>query len=656
MNSRKRTTAIVMAMALCVSAIVTPMAAYAQAGATQIDETNFPDDGFRQYVSDNFDTDGNGALSEVEIKKVISISVANKPAIENLKGIEYFSELTRLYCGGTKLESLDISKNQKLEVLHCSSIAELEDLDISRNTALEILDCSGADIETLTIGGNTALQKLHCQETQIASLNVGMCTDLQVLSCSGTKITKLNVSENVNLETLDCGSTPLAALDVSKNPKLTFLDCNSTEITSLDVSKNPELTMLNCSNSPIHSLDVSPNPALTGLYCSNTKITVLNIDEQSELTHLDCSNTDIAALIVSSNPKLTNLYCYRTKISSLDVSNNPELVELNCSNTLIKELDITQLTQLQKLWTWGTEIQYLNASQNSKLISLDTPQTHLAYLDWGTADLQELYMDPSSEVNLTVSGQSFDIKKIFKGIDVSKIKKLSNGSIDKDGNVSGYNLGAPITYTYDCGTLNGKPVTLSVTLNLPKTESPSDPLAYTRYQAVQELKGYLNPQDYDADGKKEMDSVLDEAKKSIYDAATKADIDRVVTDAKGKLDQIETIKEKEEVARIVRIKKGVQATTIKVSSKAGKGYIRLQWKKSYGFKVDHYQVFRSKKKNSGYTDKPFYTTKSGTQKTYKNNKQVKKGTRYYYKMRGVRIIEGEKYYTKWSNKAIRTAK
>ena len=92
----------------------------------------------------------------------------------------------------------------------------------------------------------------------------------------------------------------------------------------------------------------------------------------------------------------------------------------------------------------------------------------------------------------------------------------------------------------------------------------------------------------------------------------------------------------------------MKKTTIKLrTSVTAKGKIRLKWKKSAGFKIDYYQIFRSTKK-SDFGKKPFFKA-TKNKKTYINTKNLKKNKRFYYKIRGVRQIGDKLYYTKWSN-------
>lgn len=216
-----------------------------------VNETNFPDFTWREYVKLHF---ANGdELSYAEAALVTTIDVSEQAlSIKSLQGIEYFYNVAVLDCAGVGLlpGGLDISRNLELTDLDCSNNA-LNSLAISDNQKLVNLDCSFNALTSLDASDHPALVKLFC------SLNPGLAV--------------LDVSGNPVLEQLFCGEGSLAVLDVSDNPLLKSLVCRGNSLTVIDVSHNPLLEELSCEENLLSVLDVSDNPLLEDLYCTYNK-------------------------------------------------------------------------------------------------------------------------------------------------------------------------------------------------------------------------------------------------------------------------------------------------------------------------------------------------------------------------------------------------
>lgn len=191
-----------------------------------IDETNFPDANFRNYLltdetSDQIKGYGkDGLFTNSEISNIIIMIMGGKK-ISSIEGIAYFKELQYLYCYVNSLTSVDISKNAKIKDFRCQN-NKLVELDVSNKNSLEILYC-----------GNNVLETLHLPENN---------TVLKLLDCSKNKLATLDVRQYVNLDKLYCGNNQLMELNLTKNTQLSILSCEANHILSLDLSKNEKLT------------------------------------------------------------------------------------------------------------------------------------------------------------------------------------------------------------------------------------------------------------------------------------------------------------------------------------------------------------------------------------------------------------------------------
>ena len=213
---------------------------FAAAQDVEINETNFPDAKFREYVKE-FDKNRDEKLSEEEIKSVTSIFA--EYGEKNLKGLEYFIEIKSLFLGYS-VNYVDTSKNTKLEKIYFSGNDSLRKLDLSHNNKLNVLRLENTNIEKLNLSNNTNLEYGELWNNKLKEINLKNCKNLTKLNVDSNKLKSIDLKDCVNLDKFSCSDNELEKLDISNNKKLNYLNLRNNRLQSLDTTKNRELDRL----------------------------------------------------------------------------------------------------------------------------------------------------------------------------------------------------------------------------------------------------------------------------------------------------------------------------------------------------------------------------------------------------------------------------
>ena len=251
-----------------------------------INEDNFPDDNFRNYIK-TYKAGGRDVLTVEEQRKVETIEVEGKN-ISSLRGIEAFPNLTELKCGNNSIQNLDLRQNPKLKTLKCNK-NQLTQLDLSKNPDIDYLNCS---------------------ENQLEQLDVSHLKDLVNLDCSHNNLEQLDVRNSKFLETLYCSSNRLTELDadVTHKSRLVSVECQNNQLTSLILGQNKLLKKLNCANNQLTQLNLNNMISLKDLNCFNNQLTVLDVSDSPELTKLWLGDNHLTSLNLDNNPNLNFTY------------------------------------------------------------------------------------------------------------------------------------------------------------------------------------------------------------------------------------------------------------------------------------------------------------------------------------------------------------
>ena len=350
-----------------------------------INATNFPDANFRSYLLSEYPT---GVITTAQLNARTELEV-NMKSISDMKGVEYFTELTRLSCYGNKLTSIDVSSNTKLIYLNVfdnklTSITglgycpALEQLYLHRNQLTDVTVTYHYSLKTFWVRDNPTLTNLNCSRNAITNLDIANCTSLQTLMCfENSSLTTIQGLETCTALTyIDCEDCAISNLSgVNSLNNLEKLYCRNNQLKSLTVTNKPnlklirltgntQLTTVNCYSCALTELYVGGCGAIKTLMCYNnsglTEITgFANCISLQKLSCYSCSLTNLPGLngmdnltnVVCSNNKLTSLSLNeKSQLTQLWVDDNPRLTSLETyGNPLLNNLNVTGCTQLQTL-------------------------------------------------------------------------------------------------------------------------------------------------------------------------------------------------------------------------------------------------------------------------------------------------------------------
>ncbi|NHF59156.1 DUF5011 domain-containing protein, partial [Flavobacteriaceae bacterium TP-CH-4] len=381
--------------------------------------TAIPDANFEQALIDlGYDSAPLDRLvPTANIVRVTGLDISGR-GIEDLTGIEAFTNLTTLNCSNNQLRSLNLNQNVALQVVDCSS-NQLSFLAARSSSVLERLDCSQNELTGVDLSQNSSLMFLSCFNNRLTRLDLSENNNLLEILCFGNQLTELNLrnGNNTSIVSFDSTDNPnLACIEVDDvtyslanwpakdastdyrtncDDNVTYIPDDNFEQALIDLGYDntglddyvptaniDNLDILDVSNNGISDFTgIEAFTALTRLECANNLLTSLNLRNNVNLTHVNAPANRLNSVDFTRNPALRLLNITNNRLTSIDVSQNPDLATFRCSQNQLTSLAVDSNDNLSSLACSQNLLTELDLSSNGNLASFDASDNQLEKLN-----------------------------------------------------------------------------------------------------------------------------------------------------------------------------------------------------------------------------------------------------------------------------------
>lgn len=353
----------------------TVCAAESPDGSVVLDETNFPDASFREYVRVKFDKNENGILEKEERELVSEMSVGGETAegedgfwgsrgTYSLQGLEHFK----------KVQRLEIHQVSRLS----SQLPELPELEW-----LTLADGEGrpADVESWK-------QKLPLTQIKYLSLKNFRNGSLDLKSMGQLESFSLSVDsdrEKDNMKRLD-SEYYSGSIRLNDNKKLQVLELCNAKIKELDISANEQLTSLLLSDVSIKSkkLNILGKNKLESVTIQRAAdLETLSVLKNRKLSWIKLQQlSGLKKLELSDNGSLKSLWLERlNQLGALDLAKNKRIEDVSLYNVNgLKKLNVKKNKALKTLTIHGKGPKKLDLSKNRQLRNLEILEQQIRFI------------------------------------------------------------------------------------------------------------------------------------------------------------------------------------------------------------------------------------------------------------------------------------
>ena len=365
-----------------------------------VDETHFPDEIFRKYITENIDKDKNGVLSQQErenVKKIMMYDhvyildeLALKKALHNtrpkpyeqidLQGIQYFTNLEQLSVYADRIYHLSLAEqNKRLKNLILEGNKE-GIFDIPKISSLKSLSLRAGEMQEINISKVRNLESLKIYNASQRKLKLDLKKNKKLkeveLSSLSKKKSKLDFSKNNRLEKLELNINYSRMIFSKKNHvKKIHMTVKQTgrkqTIKNLKNLKRLEVDFENKDN--VRKFTVSNCPKLkTVLMEGKAKVKTVNLSKMKELKSVDIYiGKSLREIHFEKTPNVKDMGMSGMNIKKVNINSLKKLDYLYAYRCGLKKVDLRNLKQLEDLqWRYG-KCEKMLFGNNKKLLWVD---------------------------------------------------------------------------------------------------------------------------------------------------------------------------------------------------------------------------------------------------------------------------------------------